>query len=212
MGTGERMRFRGTATKAEALEYELLRAFPRDLGVEGVLEQIPAVPPRLSPGIGALFFFHVPPERKNDSWWLEFCGEVMVPSRIYYEEPAPSVWAGLNAQERLVLACIYTRHDNGFVREKYLREVLKSELPEWTLPFIVLISGEYVIEITRLLYNTLRGRDNATLKAFCAKNPHATRLAFARMASYWNLYHRHTYPNFRQYVGRSLFSECFGYR
>ncbi len=33
--------------------------------------------------------------------------------------------------------------------------------------------------------------------------------AYTRMASYWACYYKYRYPEFKYYVGRKLFEECF---
>ncbi len=44
-----------------------------------------------------------------------------------------------------------TRHHNGFFREKYLKQIIKSK-EKWVTPFIILLIGKYVFEI--LAYST----------------------------------------------------------
>jgi hypothetical protein len=72
----------------------------------------------------------------------------VVPKRIYNPEPAEHVLTGLSKMEAVVAAAIYSRHDDGFVRQRQLGTLLGAEEP-WTAPFIVQLLGEYVIEICR---------------------------------------------------------------
>jgi len=196
-------------------DYSALKlAFPRDLDVDNALALIPPMKPKEGAisGTSCAYFLNVPPEREKDDWWMEFCSSVLIPGRIYFKEPALSVMRALDVRDRLILSCVYTRHHDGFIREKHLRELIKYDWPQWAFPFVVRLSSEYVLEIIDLLYEHLRDKDNTALRAFCAQNPQEMQLAFARMASYWNEYYRSRYPKFRKYVGRALFRECFGYR
>ena len=46
---------------------------------------------------------------------------IHIPYRIYYKEP---VLQKLTANEELILDCIFTRHDNGYLREKRVKNIL----------------------------------------------------------------------------------------
>jgi hypothetical protein len=77
---------------------------------------------------------------------LTVVGErVEIPYRIY--NPLPSIdLAQEGSQVAVAIACLYTRHNDGFVRQMALRRVLGSNEP-WTVPFVLQLLGEYVIEI-----------------------------------------------------------------
>jgi len=78
---------------------------------------------------------------------ITISGELIhIPSRIYSPEPRPASLYGLSAQELVILACIYTRHHDGFIRQKYL-EKLFSQDEIWVCPFVLQLIGEYVVEI-----------------------------------------------------------------
>lgn len=136
---------------------------------------------------------------------------VEIPYRIYLLEISDLSCCQLNEVQKKILYCFYTRSCDGYIREKYLKELLKMPLEEWVIPFIVKLCDEYVVEIIETVYDTLKHRENFDIKSFCLKNSIAIWKSYARMISYWNEYYRGRESNLCNYVGRKLFRECFGY-
>ena len=104
--------------------------------------------------------------------------------------------------QRLVLACIYTRHHDGFVRHDRLSHVLGSgEL--WTAPFILRLIGEYVVEIVISIAGALAA--DPGIRHSCvqvaAENPDFIELTRQRAVSYWDCYYRRQYPRLGSYPG-----------
>jgi hypothetical protein len=50
--------------------------------------------------------------------------DLEIPQRIYNPEPPSDLAGGLIGPRREVLACLYTRHHDGRVRQRYLREII----------------------------------------------------------------------------------------
>ena len=99
-----------------------------------------------------------------------------------------------------MLACIFTRHHDGFVRQKYLeRLLLRKEL--WIPPFVLQLVGEYVIEIIHRIARHIDVLRSDSYSQFVAENPDFIALTKRRIISYWDCYYRLTYPRFRDYVG-----------
>lgn len=125
--------------------------------------------------------------------------------RIYNPEPPGDVVAGLSATQQTVLHCLYTRHHDGFVRQRRLRKIIASEEP-WIVPFVVQLIGEYVLEIVVEIRDALTDLDvqgstqQMRFGAFIAENPAFLELTSQRVMSYWNCYYRDrlrsTYPGF----------------
>ena len=86
-----------------------------------------------------------------------------------------------------------------------MRALLDQDIPEWVYPYILGLSGEYVFEITELLYEKLSQTDTYSLKEFCRRNQRQFVREPRRMISYWNEYYREF--NFYDYDGRKLFHE-----
>lgn len=129
---------------------------------------------------------------------------VDIPYRIYNPVP-PSDLAPGGSQVAVAIDCLYTRHHDGFVRQKSLQQVIASD-QTWTIPFVVQLLGEYVIEICedirRYAETDLPRRPEMVrgLKSFAADNPDFIVLTQQRATSYWDAYyrrlhlHRDTYP------------------
>lgn len=133
---------------------------------------------------------------------------VDIPYRIKLEEIEVT---DLTQTEKLMLYCVYTRHFDGYIREKYVRKILDMELQDWEYPFFLKISEEYVYEILALIYNKLKGQNNTAIKEFAENNKELLCKGYSKMISYWNRFYRARTLNFHNYIGRKLFRDCFGY-
>lgn len=136
---------------------------------------------------------------------------IAIPYRCYLVEPPESDVSKLTALQKQILFCLYTRSSNGHLREKYVGQLLSSDFEPWVIPYIVKLCDEYVIEILRVIYNSLSEKPNEQIKSFCMANKQAIRKGFSRMISYWNEYYRADCFDIKEYVGRKLFQECLGY-
>ena len=137
-------------------------------------------------------------------------GEICFPARIYFHEPSERKIQSLTKQQQNILHCIYSRHHNGFVREKHISELLAEDISEWAIPYVVKICDEYVVEILKMVYENLKEKDTSRIKQFCADNYAAFCKSYNRMISYWNEYYRNDCCEFKNYIGRKLFIQCFG--
>ena len=148
---------------------------------------------------------------ENEVYVLSDGTKISFPDRIYCLDD-DDVYAGLSDTEKLIYDCIYTRNCDGRVREKHIRNILAVDYPEWCFPYILKLSSEYVVEITSVIYDALKERDNNDLWVFSQNNPKMLQLAYRRMVSYWNEFYRKDCPKFENYVGRRLFRECLAVR
>lgn len=166
----------------------LMDAFPRCLRthVEAALLVVP-------PGQHEHSERHIGP--------VVLAGEALrIPARIYAPEPATVLLSRLSVTERRVVQCLYTRHHDGRVRQRYLEALLSSD-EAWAAPFVVQLLGEYVLEILQVLD---RGRNDLVRPAFAgfvAENPAFMILTRQRVVSYWNCYYRHRFPKRPDYPG-----------
>ena len=168
----------------------LARAFPARLApaVINIARSLPGAP---FPPAGSVTV-------SNSRTWpgLVVTGEsVVIPRRVYNPEPSPRTVAGLSHVEAVVTAAIYSRHDDGFVRQRQLGTLLNSDEP-WTAPFIVQLLGEYVIEICRDIERFARTIFPARpamqegMSAFFRENRYFAALTRQRAISYWSCYYR----------------------
>ncbi|WP_430426976.1 hypothetical protein [Parasphingorhabdus sp.] len=123
---------------------------------------------------------------------------IWVPSRVYFEK-VPFDFAHIDEDEHLMQQCIFTRHHSGYKRQAALAKIISSN-KSWTLPFIVFLVGEYVIEILDDIYADLSGIDDDKLGQFLANNPEFHLLTRERVVSYWDVYYRRNIPR-NEYVG-----------
>lgn len=135
--------------------------------------------------------------------------EVSFPYRIYFSE---TELTKLSSDEKMIAHCIYSRHHNGYVREKHIKSMLEVDFPMWVIPYLIKAADEYVVEILEIIYNKLKDRDTKEFKAYCLENRQYFGRSYNRMISYWNEFYRKQHPAFKNYVGRKLFIECFGAR
>lgn len=135
--------------------------------------------------------------------------DIVFPYRIYYRDEINGQL--LTFEQEMIYHCLFSRSCDGFVREKHIKEILSEDYPDWTLPYILKVSDEYVIEILEVIYDLLKGRDNDKMQVFCEMNVGSFLCSHDRMISYWNEYYRNRIFSYKDYIGKKLFSECFGY-
>lgn len=114
-----------------------------------------------------------------------------------------------NNIQKEILYCIYTRGCNGYIREKYLKELLKLDFDYWAIPFIVKLSDEYIVEILEVIYDKLKIRNNDDIKRFCLENKNIINKSYSRMISYWNEFYRSKEPSFHKYIKKILKESLF---
>jgi|688.fasta_scaffold20930_12 hypothetical protein len=96
-----------------------------------------------------------------------------------------------------------TRHSDGYIREKFLKKILASDnLRYEATPFIVLLIGEYIIEILEIIEKN--DRIYPYLDLFFRENQSYYLILKSKIISYWNEYYRDRFPNFKDYVGSKI--------
>lgn len=148
---------------------------------------------------------HAPTE--HDIGPVRVAGEVLhIPFRIYSPEPPAEARSSLAVEARAVLDCLYTRHHDGHVREKYLRAVISSPL-EWVPPFVLQLLGEYVIEIQRLIASNIACLRQPSYARFIGENPAFVALTRRRVISYWSCYFRTANAGIEDHVGYRVMAD-----
>lgn len=127
-------------------------------------------------------------------------------SRVYFDEPGESKVNSLSENQKLILNCIYTRHDDGFIRQKHLKQLAFSN-DDFVIPYKVMLLGEYVIEIIGTLYEQLTDECINESAKFALKNEEFWICSQSRVASYWNEYYRRKYPDYSKYIGKKILSK-----
>ncbi len=131
---------------------------------------------------------------------VEVEGEkVAVLGRLYAPEPTTGV-SSLTPIQRLILSALYSRHHDGFVRERHVRQLLDVD-HVWIPPFVVLLLGEYVVQIGQVIAERVSGLPRQTYIDFARVNPDFMRLTRSRVVSYWWEYYSSVplreYPGYR---------------
>lgn len=149
---------------------------------------------------------------ESTEWILKSHERIKIPYRIYLNDSLSNYTKEFNEIQEIILHCIFSRSYDGYVREKHIGYLLESSLPEWVLPYIIKVCDEYVIQILETVYDVLKERDCAKLREICRLNLDYFKLGYCRMISYWNEYYRGDCYFYKNYIGKKLYDECFGYR
>lgn len=144
----------------------------------------------------------------SDQFSVNVLGEILrIPCRVL-----PSTrpeFVGVNVQQRQIALCMLTRSADGFARQAALREVLHINEP-WSIPFVIALIGEYVVEIIDDVYAALPDLERDVVSAFIKANPAFYKLTCDRVVSYWDLYYRRQFPR-SDYVGFKLLRQLDAY-
>jgi hypothetical protein len=124
--------------------------------------------------------------------------QLRIPARIYEQEPDWSRVQSLGLTEQLIVACVFTRHHDGHVRERALARV-HAVHESWVAPFIIQLLGEYVIEVIERAASLIQGPVNPAFAIFVQENPRFLELTTARATSYWNEYYRRRFRRREEY-------------
>lgn len=133
-----------------------------------------------------------------------------LPYRVDIPELAPAQVASLTSGQRQVLHCLYLRHHNGYVRQRYLEALFTlgaGEPADFTTPFTFSLLGEYVQEILEVLAQHLTPALEARYVQLIRENPLYWQQTQGRVASYWDCYYRirkRGAPRFQHYVGARI--------
>jgi hypothetical protein len=142
-------------------------------------------------------------ENRYSSRWQAFSvhlgSELLsIPYRIYYDPPVLQEMR-LGRLESEILDCLLTRHHDGFVRQKHLARIIRSR-NAWVPCFVVPLVGEYVVEILRVVQESLTDLETSIYADFVRANPEFLNLTERRVVSYWDCYYRsikkEAYPGF----------------
>ncbi|MDZ4837568.1 MAG: hypothetical protein SGJ27_27595 [Candidatus Melainabacteria bacterium] len=123
-----------------------------------------------------------------------------IPHRIYRQDAFTHPANLLPEAQRAVVACISTRHYDGYVRDREVLKLLTVNEP-WVVPFVVQLTGEYVVEIIQNMYANIGLVPVDCYIQFAAENPGFIDLTKKRAISYWDCYYRREYPQFGDYPG-----------
>ena len=90
------------------------------------------------------------------------------------------------------------------MRQRQLERNLPAYEP-WIVPFVVQLTGEYVIELLDTCESHFSLLDPLLYGSFIRDNPKYFQATRDRMISYWDCYYRRLYKRKPDYVGFRLF-------
>jgi hypothetical protein len=124
---------------------------------------------------------------------------VQIPSRIHFIE---SNVDKINLHENLLTMahCLHSRSTDGYLRHTSLRRILPID-ESWTIPFITILAGEYVIEIIQEMVGALPMLNRIAYTNFLLENRPLVAFLRAKATSYWYRYYRHLYVDKNSYPG-----------
>ena len=128
---------------------------------------------------------------------------LIIPYRLYFNEPEEEDEKKLNQIENEIMNCIYLRHHNGYLREKRLKNLLNSK-NKFVIPFLIQLLGEYVLEIVEILDKHIIESNLNLYQEFVEENPKYWQKTESRMVSYWDTYYRYKSPKLKEYIGYKL--------
>jgi hypothetical protein len=172
----------------------LRSAFPRDLTVD------------VDMALGLMPLGKLAPSSQDIGSVVVRGESVQIPCRLYSPEPSDAKAGLLKGKARVIMACLYSRHHDGYVRERYARELLLTDQP-WVPPFVLQLVGEYVMEIIELVANHSDRLKTENYRLFAAENPEFIQKTRHRVISYWNCYYHSEFPALKSYPGFRLMSE-----
>ena len=125
--------------------------------------------------------------------------ELVIPYRFYHQDHE-GTFAHLTETQSIFYSCLLTPHHDGHVRQRYLERIVSVHEP-WLVPFVVQLTGEYVIEILETVEAHLPALNPALYSRFIRDNQAYCQTTQARMISYWDCYYRRLYTPPSDYVG-----------
>jgi len=159
--------------------------------------------------VSSLFGDPLYKSRSGDEVALVSNTTIKLPDRIYVAEPPSELLLSLDAVEEGVARCLLARHHDGFVRQRQIADLVRLSEP-WSVPYVLALLGEYVLEIHQSLVETLVPalEDDEPTKHVYSQllraNPKWWSLIQNRVVSYWAAYHRFKYAMERTEVGRRI--------
>ena len=126
---------------------------------------------------------------------------LLIPTRTYYDREQLLACTQLAGDAGVLALCLGTRHHDGHLREACLRQLLLQERA-WTVPFVVHLCGEYMLEIVEVIGAALPAWNAQALAPYLRENCGYLATLERRSISYWSCYYRGQYPVWDDYPGR----------
>ncbi len=126
--------------------------------------------------------------------------QISIPRRIYHN-PSQIAWWRIWGEKKEVLGSLLTRHADGFTRQRYLQRIIRLDRA-WIPPFVILLAGEYVVEILDVIWEHRAFLNRVAYAEFLNANGNLVQKTEQRIQSYWDCYYK-SIPR-KEYVGFRL--------
>lgn len=120
-----------------------------------------------------------------------------IPTRIYANEDQLGRLKNLSLIQKEMVYCLFSRHHDGLVRERCLKEFVNSN-NSFTAPYILQLLGEYVLEVIEVIYKNREKINKDNLASYISENPDHYEKTRQRVYSYWDCYYRRAYPKYKR--------------
>ena len=119
-----------------------------------------------------------------------------IPSRIYVNDNQLTKISNLTPLQKEIVYCTFSRHHDGFVREKCLKKIVNSN-NFFVAPYIIQLLGEYVLEIIEVILENKDSLNIDNIISYIRQNPLHYEQTKQRVYSYWDCYYRRDFPKLR---------------
>ena len=130
--------------------------------------------------------------------------KIRLPSRLHFPRLLATD-ANIENMPQSAL-CLISCSTDGYLRQKAIYLLLKTET-SWVAPYVTVLAAEYVLEIAEIICDGLPTLNRAIYANFVLENRAPIRTLRARATSYWDAYHRHLYPEKKDYPGLKALHE-----
>jgi hypothetical protein len=133
--------------------------------------------------------------------------QVKILNRIHFRFQWPDELS-LSVLEKSSLPsqCLLARSTSGYVRQIALTKIIVRNEP-WVVPYVILLAGEYVVEIAEIMLASLNRLDRDVYANFVRENRTMTSRLKSQAISYWDCYFRRRFPDRNSYPGLSFLHE-----
>ncbi|AOO81641.1 hypothetical protein [Bosea vaviloviae] len=146
-------------------------------------------------------------DRKRSSEFSEFdvLGQnVRIPIRLRFLRLSATDMAMASLPQPAL--CLVSRATDGYLRQHAVASLLGIN-NAWAPPYVATLLADYVHEIVEVIHDGLPGLNRALYANLVRENRTQFRMLRVRATSYWNAYHRHLYPDKRDYPGLKALHE-----
>ncbi len=167
---------------------------------------IAAFPANLSKTVGTLdSLFELSSHLSSNEPFSIFCdGEsLVIPCRVYSSAPPEATFQKLSSLDQTIMACWFTRHNDGHIRERFLRSIPTYD-SSWIIGYVMALCGEAIIEILDYIWQNRSQFNQVTLGHWLRDNQPFYTQTCSRIVSHWNCYDHRSCPNFENHIGSRL--------